>query len=150
LLALLTIAIPSALYPDKYLTAPGVFTLTIDPDRWVKEGTTLPPGLIGEMYMNFGSAGVLLGLIVFGAAFGWMRRVARMRARDPLIITLYSLAVAMMAHYVRGEAVSPTVLLLIFALPTVTALSLVVVRHPAGPMGGNKTAGAAHVEPFPG
>jgi hypothetical protein len=129
LLAMLTIAIPSGLYPEKYLTAPGVFTLSIDPDRWVNEGTTLPPGLIGELYMNFGAVGVLFGLIVFGAAYGWIRRLQRQRDRDPVIVTVYALAVAMMAHYVRGELVSPTVLLLIFVLPTLVMFRLVLSRQ---------------------
>jgi O-antigen polysaccharide polymerase Wzy len=125
LLAMLTIAVPSSWYPDKYLTAPGVFTLSIEPDRWVREGTTLPPGLIGEMYMNFGVIGVFLGLLGFGAAFGWIRRVLKRRGRDPVVVTLYAFAVAMMAHYVRGELVSPTVLLLIFVLPMLVLLGLV-------------------------
>ena len=124
LLAMLTIAVPSSLFPEKYLTAPGVFTLSIEPDRWLREGTTLPPGFIGEMYMNFGTIGVAVGLLGFGAAFGWIRRVVKARGRDPVTVTLYALAVAMMAHYVRGEAVSPTVLLLIFGLPTMVMLAV--------------------------
>jgi hypothetical protein len=124
LLAMLTIAVPSSLFPEKYLTAPGVFTLSIEPDRWLREGTTLPPGFIGEMYMNFGTIGVAVGLLGFGAAFGWIRRVVKERGRDPVTVTLYALAVAMMAHYVRGEVVSPTVLLLIFGLPTVVMLAV--------------------------
>jgi len=124
LLAMLTIAVPSSWYPEKYLTAPGVFTLAIDPDRWIREGTTLPPGLIGEMYMNFGMTGVALGLFGFGAAFGWIRRAVKRRSHDPVIVVLYALAVAMMAHYVRGEFVSPTVLLLIFVLPMIVLLGI--------------------------
>jgi oligosaccharide repeat unit polymerase len=124
LLAMLTIAVPSGWYPEKYLTAPGVFTLAIDPDRWVREGTTLPPGLIGEMYMNFGTTGVVLGLSCFGAVFGWIRRTVKRRGSDPATAVLYALSVAMLAHYIRGELVSPTVLLLIFALPTVLLLAM--------------------------
>jgi hypothetical protein len=122
LLAMLTIAVPASWYPEKYLTAPGVFTLAIDPDRWVREGTTLPPGLIGEMYMNFGTTGVVLGLLCFGAVFGSIRRTVKRRGSDPATAVLYALSVAMLAHYIRGELVSPTVLLLIFALPTIVLL----------------------------
>jgi hypothetical protein len=128
LLAMLTVAIPSAFFPDKYPTAPGVFTMAIDPDRVVREGTTLPPGLIGELYMNFGFSGVLFGLMCFGAVFGWIRGVQRRRGRDPRTVILYALVVAMMAHYVRGELVSPTVLLLIFLLPAAMALRYVLER----------------------
>jgi len=142
LLSMLTIAVPSGLYPDKYLTAPGVFTLSIEPDRWVREGTTLPPGLIGEMYMNFGWTGVFIGLVGFGAAFGWIRRIVKQRGRDPVVVTLYALAVAMMAHYVRGELVSPTVLLLIFALPTLVMLRVVVVRQRRSRVGETAIGGA--------
>jgi len=129
LLALLSLPVPSGLYPDKYLTAPGVFTLAIDADRWLVGGTTLPPGLIGEMYMNFGVAGVLVGLTMFGAALGWVRRLMKERGRDPVIVTQYALIVAMMAHYVRGDLVSPTVLLLIFALPTLVMLRVGLARR---------------------
>jgi hypothetical protein len=122
LLAMLTIAVPASWYPEKYLTAPGVFTLAIDPDRWVREGTTLPPVLIGEMYMNFGTTGVVLGLLCFGAVFGSIRRTVKRRGSDPATAVLYALSVAMLAHYIRGELVSPTVLLLIFALPTIVLL----------------------------
>ena len=47
----------------------------------------------------------------------------------------YALAVAMMAHYVRGEAVSPTVLLLILLLPTILLLKLVVRHRRPAPVG---------------
>ena len=124
LLAMLTIAVPSSWYPEKYLTAPGVFTLAIDPDRWVREGTTLPPGLIGEMYMNFGTIGVVLGLLCFGAGFGLIRRAVKRRGSDPATVVLYTISVAMLAHYIRGELVSPTVLLLIFVLPTIVLLAM--------------------------
>jgi len=134
LLAMLTVAIPSGLYPEKYLTAPGVFTMAINPDRWIRDGTTLPPGLVGELYMNFGPAGVLFGLIGFGAIFGWMRDALKRRGRDPMTVTIYAITVAMMAHYVRGELVSPTVLLLIFVLPTIVALRLVLVSREPRPM----------------
>jgi hypothetical protein len=130
LLAMLTIAVPSSWYPEKYLTAPGVFTLAIDPDRWVREGTTLPPGLIGEMYMNFGTPGVILGLSCFGAVFGLIRRTVKRRGSDPATAVLYALPVAMMAHYIRGEVVSPTVLLLIFVLPTIVLLGVGLAAEP--------------------
>jgi len=142
LLAMLTIAVPSSWYSEKYLTAPGVFTLAIDPDRWVKEGTTLPPGLIGEMYMNFGTTGVVLGLACFGAVFGLIRRTVKRRGSDPATAVLYALSVAMLAHYIRGEVVSPTVLLLIFALPTLLLLAMALAERRPAPAADRTLGGA--------
>jgi hypothetical protein len=150
LLAMLSLPVPSAVYPDKYLTAPGVFTLAIDADRWLVGGTTLPPGLIGEMYMNFGAAGVVFGLTMVGGAFGWMRRLMKERGRDPVIVTLHALVVAMMAHYIRGDLVSPTVLLLIFGLPTLVMLRLGLGRRRRPDTNRNeRVIGRAVAEPAP-
>src|SRR5262249_749527 len=113
-----------------------------DPDRWVKEGTTLPPGLIGEMYMNFGTTGVVLGLACFGAVFGLIRRTVKRRGSDPATAVLYALSVAMLAHYIRGAVFSPTVLLLILALPTLLLLAMALAeRRPT--LADDRTLGGA-------
>jgi hypothetical protein len=51
-----------------------------------------------------------------------IRRAVKRRGSDPATVVLYAISVAMLAHYIRGELVSPTVLLLIFALPTILLL----------------------------
>ncbi|MBP5144240.1 oligosaccharide repeat unit polymerase, partial [Pseudomonas chlororaphis] len=70
LLMIVLILIPSGLFPDKPLTAAGVFTGAFWPDKWLMEGTTLPPGIFGELYMNFGALGVLFGGLFLGLLWG--------------------------------------------------------------------------------
>lgn len=138
-LSLFTMPIPSSLYPSKPLPSTGVLTLALWPDRWFLQGTTMPPGLMGEMYMNFGSAGVFLGMIVFGSMFGYAYSRIRRKNAEPSSIILYALLVAMMAHYIRGEAVSPTVMYAIFSLPTLFALRFVISHMPLCQGKGKKT-----------
>jgi hypothetical protein len=131
LLSMLTSVIPAHFFPGKPLTAPGVLALAMWPDRWLVGGTTMPPGLVGEFYMNFGTVGVPVGTAVFGALFGRLHRRASLRP-TPTTIVAYSLAVAMLVHYLRGEVVSPTVLLLLLLLPSLAALRLITESRPSG------------------
>jgi oligosaccharide repeat unit polymerase len=127
-LAFLTIPIPSSIFPDKYLPSTGIFTIALWPDRWLEGGTTTPPGLIGEMYMNFGPAGVFMGMLIFGSVFGYARAYIYRKNLEPTSVSLYAILVAMIPHYIRGESVAPTVMLAIFALPMFFALRFVIYR----------------------
>lgn len=117
--------IPSSLWPEKPLPAAGIFTLALWPERWLLGGTTIPPTLMGEMYMNFGTLGVFTGMILFGALYHFIyaRSVATTYATMPTI--LYALMLAGIIHYVRGAFPEVTVTLLIFILPTLLALLFV-------------------------
>jgi oligosaccharide repeat unit polymerase len=122
-LALLTAPIPSRIWPNKFWSAPAIFTQHIWPDRFVfAVSSTLPPGLIGEMYMNFGPLFVLLGMLIFGTLFGYFYTIAQTRKTDPRYIILYGLLIAMLPQYIRGDFFTPTILFIIYALPTIVAL----------------------------
>ena len=129
-LATLTMPVPRGLWPDKPLPSTGVFTLAFWPDTWLLNGTTLPPGLFGEFYLNFGWIGVVLGAFLF-ARVG-RRLLARHAAAplDPRRVLLYALFVAMVAHYVRGDF-AVTVALLELLLPTAVMLHFVTRRIPS-------------------
>jgi oligosaccharide repeat unit polymerase len=117
LLSLFTMPVPRVLWPDKLLPAPGVLTMAFWPERLLKEGASMPPGLVGEFCMNFGALGVAAGMLLFGMAYARIEaRVQRMPA-NIVLVTSYALLMAMMLHYLRGEFVSPTVTLLILGLP---------------------------------
>lgn len=114
----LTLPVPSTVWPDKFLTAPGVFTLAFWPDKWLDHGTTLPPGLMGEWFLNFGVAGVLFG----GVVLGWLYESVYQSFIDPAkppaqSLIYYAILVAMLLHYIRGEFTAPTLLLLSVVLP---------------------------------
>jgi hypothetical protein len=128
-LATATMPVPRGLWPDKPLPSTGVFTLAFWPDTWLMNGTTLPPGLFGEFYLNFGWIGVVLGGFFF-ARFG-RRLLARHVAAplDPRRVCLYALFVAMAAHYIRGDF-AVTVALLELLLPTLVLLHFGTRRIP--------------------
>ncbi len=104
-LFLLIVPIPSSIWPGKleFLVSPAVVTLALWPDRWLLEGTTLPTSLMGEMYLNFGIAAVLPGMIAFGGLYKFMYELASM------------------THYIRGDSFG-TVLFVIVGLPSYLAL----------------------------
>lgn len=122
MLSLLTLPIPRGLWAGKPITAPGVVTLAFWPEVYLNDGTSLPPGLFGELFMNFGIFGVVIGVFLLGAGSGLLTAAQRQAPNDPLILTAYALLTAMLPHYVRGEFVSPTALYLILAIPAMAVV----------------------------
>lgn len=117
LLMLVLILIPSGLFPDKPLTAAGVFTGAFWPDKWLMEGTTLPPGIFGELYMNFGVLGVLLGGLFLGFLWGRLYGAVFYNPKSDRALGVYALAVASMLHLFRGELASVALLVASILIP---------------------------------
>jgi hypothetical protein len=117
LLMVVLIWIPSAIFPGKPLTAPGVFTMAFWPAAWIEQGTTLPPGYFGEMYMNFGWFGLIGGGLVAGLAYGWSYRAMRARPDCDLTLGRHALFLSLLLHYFRGEVASVTVLFFTIYVP---------------------------------
>ncbi|SEA62440.1 O-antigen polymerase [Paraburkholderia sartisoli] len=117
LLMVALIWIPSALFPAKPLTAPGIFTLAFWPAAWLEQGTTLPPGYFGEMYMNFGWFGLIGGGLVAGLLYGWSYRAMRSRPDCDLTLGRHALFLSLLLHYFRGEVASVTVLFFTIYVP---------------------------------
>jgi len=140
-LATATMPVPRGLWPDKPLPSTGVFTLAFWPDSWLMNGTTLPPGLFGEFYLNFGWAGVAVGAFLFARVGRWLlaRHVAK--PLDPERVLVYALFVAMCAHYIRGDF-GATVGLLELLLPTLVLLRFCTRRVTVGE--------ALRISPFAG
>jgi hypothetical protein len=113
--------LPSLIFPDKSPTAPGVFTLALWPEKWIDEATTMPPGLFGELYMNFGWSGALIGGFLAGLIYGvFYRRVILKRGDAQLGV--YALFAGVMLHYFRGELASVTVLFISLLVPLIWIL----------------------------
>jgi oligosaccharide repeat unit polymerase len=121
LLSLFTMPVPRWLWPDKPLPAAGVFTMSFWPDKWLEGGTSMPTGLVGELYMNFASLGVAAGMWLFGRVYARAEAQVRLQPRNVRWALCYALLTAMMLHYLRGEFVAPTVTLLILGLPALVA-----------------------------
>ena len=97
------IFIPSSIFENKPLTTPGIYTMAIWPDKWIYEGTTMPPGIFGEAYINFGILGIIVISVLFSRYwFGTYKRHLLMES-DHLQLAKYSLAAATMLHFFRGE-----------------------------------------------
>ncbi len=125
-LTLFTAPIPSSLWPDKPAFSAYDYTMALWPYRWVGEGTSMPPSLIGELYLNFGPWGMGIGMLLFGYLYGVAYRFMRARAHDPFAALWYGVLLGLMLHYVRGEFTAATVLLLLALTPLVMLRFLVI------------------------
>lgn len=76
----------------------------------------MPPGLFGELFMNFGIFGSMVGAAVFGAIYGFVYARA-MRGSRQFDLGLYAIMAGLLLHYFRGELASVTVLLLSMIIP---------------------------------
>jgi oligosaccharide repeat unit polymerase len=131
-LATITMVVPRGLWPGKPLPSTGVFTLAFWPDSWLEFGTTLPPGLFGEFYLNYGWIGVAVGAFLFARLGRTLLARQAAAPRDPKRALVYALFVAMAAHYVRGDF-AVTVALLELLLPTLVLLQFCTRREPLAP-----------------
>lgn len=120
-LALLSAPVPRGLWAGKFEPSPGIYTAALWPEKINVEGTSMPPGFMGELYMNFGTAGIALGMALFGWLYGAVYRWMLSNPRSQEAVLLYGLCAAMMVHYIRGDSYGPSVLLLILLLPTLVA-----------------------------
>lgn len=116
-LAGLLLLVPRSIFPDKPLPSTGVFTEAFWPDAWRSLGTTLPPGVFGEAYMNFGTYGALAMGLLGGFMMGRLRKGLAVNPNCDMALIYYAVAVASMLHFFRGELASVTYLTLSIALP---------------------------------
>lgn len=116
-LALAAAPIPRSIWPGKFPPSTEIFTLHLWPNSWLVGGTTIPPGLLGEAYMNFGTAGVFCIMALAGWLYGYLYLPVRSGDGSMDEYISYAVFAALIIHYVRGESYGPTVLLLIILLP---------------------------------
>jgi oligosaccharide repeat unit polymerase len=117
LLMLVLILLPSVLFPNKPLTAAGIFTGAFWPNMWLLQGTTMPPGIFGEFYMNFGVLGVLVGGLLLGVIWGRLHGAVIYNPKSDRALGIYALTVASMLHLFRGELASVALLMASIWLP---------------------------------
>ncbi len=96
---LLFVPIPRWVWPNKPDNTQRVFARVLDPALGDK-GTTIPPGIVGDLYINFGHAGIL-GMLVFGLFFG------RERYRQFSDIIFLAGSGTWLFHLVRGGFTNP-------------------------------------------
>ncbi len=101
---LLFVPVPRSLWSGKPEDTQRIFARVLDP-KLGRRGTTIPPGVVGDLYINFGRLGVI-GMVAWGFFFG----LERYRRFSDLLF----LAGAgwWLVHIVRGAVTVP----LMFAL----------------------------------
>jgi oligosaccharide repeat unit polymerase len=117
LLMIFVIWVPRLVFPDKPLTAAGEFTLDIWPDKYLTNGTTLPPGLIGEFFLNFSWIGIVLGMFFVGYFYGFVWKKFRDN-RDDFVFSICAIIfTSLLIHFFRGELSAPLLSGIFFILP---------------------------------
>jgi hypothetical protein len=116
---LLFVPIPRAVWPGKPLNTQRIFAGVLNPGFY-RTGVTIPAGIVGDLYINFGTVGVL-GMLVFGAVF------AQEKYRRLTDVLFLSAASMWLFHLCRGGFTNP----IVTALVTWAAAGLCTrfVRH---------------------
>lgn len=105
---LLFVPIPRWAWPGKPENTQRVFARVLDPELG-DTGTTIPAGIIGDLYINFGYVGVF-GMLVFGYFFG------RERYCHFTDILFLAGSGSWMFHFVRGAFTNPIVTMMLIWL----------------------------------
>jgi len=74
------------------------------------------------MYMNFGAAGVFVGMLLSGILIGRAVGYVEQHPNHPRPVLVYALLTATLPHYLRGDFVGGTAMFAIFILPLLFAL----------------------------
>ena len=123
LVALLSSPIPRIIFPTKPLSPAGQFSEVLFPTIFAS-GTSVPPSLIGEFYWNFGLAGVIGGMFLFGKFYRFMYYRFIIERRGTIDVIGYALAASTMYPWLRGETFGPTVSFLLFYIPFIFGVRL--------------------------
>jgi hypothetical protein len=67
------------------------------------DGTSYPTPLPGELYMNFGTPGVLLGMLLFGGGLGVLEAMFRRHPSSTAVFAVYCFSALPTALILRGE-----------------------------------------------
>jgi hypothetical protein len=74
LLDIFVALVPRALWPDKPFELGGSAFVTKYTGIAFGEGTSVATGLLFELYINFGTGAVLIGMFLLGLGFAWLER----------------------------------------------------------------------------
>lgn len=102
---LLFTPIPRSLWPSKPINTERLVGSWIAPDTGVQ---SLPPGVQGDAYINFGLAAPIL-LVIMGCVLAFCER----RSSTETLVLWYGVAPAGVFHLVRGGFTNPIILLIV-------------------------------------
>lgn len=109
--------VPRSIYPDKPLPSTGIFTEAFWPTAWRELGTTLPPGVFGEAYMNFGVFGAVAAGLIAGYVLGRCHVRYKQNPGSDMALIYHAIMIASILHFFRGELASVAYLVFSIVLP---------------------------------
>ncbi len=89
-IAIFVAPIPRTMWPEKPIVRIGPFVAEEIYGRITNSG--IPPGFVGELYLNFGAPGVFLGMALIGALMASLYRKACARPQDWLFQVVYAIS----------------------------------------------------------
>jgi oligosaccharide repeat unit polymerase len=94
--------IPTTFFINKPMfSGAGIYTQELFPAIF-HSGTTIPPGLVGELYMNFSIFGVVLGMFICGLFLGSVFYDMKLK-KSAFLIVFYSFSIISFLYLLRGE-----------------------------------------------
>ena len=125
--------IPRSIWPDKPGIGAGDELRRIFGTYW---GTSVPPGIVGELYLNFGMFGVLVGMLAVGLLLRSIYATLQPRFPNPAFVLIYALlstriGLGMLSASVSGSAIR----MLQEMIPLAVALLLCAGGPPKGTRG---------------
>lgn len=123
LLAALVSPIPRSLYPEKGYGAMAYFTKTFFPHFYYPNNVEVNVSYIGEMYLNFGLLGIIIGMFILALVLGVMYKRFIMN-QSVICFFLYTITIVRVISLIRGDIfnfwvyyiqdIAPIILVLLF------------------------------------
>lgn len=112
--------IPRSVMPSKPLGASGILNKTLWPYAY-DAGYSKSATMIGELYMNFSWAGIILGMALIGIGSSALYRCAG-KARSPGRVLIYLICLVGLVSWTRNDLQAASTDFLFLLLPTLAGL----------------------------
>jgi oligosaccharide repeat unit polymerase len=94
--------IPSSIYPDKEYGAMSYFTKNFFPDFYYPNKVELNTSLVGDLYLNMGILGVIIGIFIFSLILGYFYRKLT-TSSNSIYLIIYSITIVRIISLIRGD-----------------------------------------------
>jgi hypothetical protein len=128
-LAVLTLPVPRALWPEK----PGLVAGRVG-ETFFDMPVGMPPGAVGEAYWNFGVPGVAIAFFLFGIFTRWLADSFQTYAEQPAAIVLYVITLFLLAEP-SGLSLIAWLMMLVPATAFLMAIGAMTLGKSAGARG---------------
>ncbi|HIE6628441.1 O-antigen polymerase [Bacillus luti] len=108
LLAALLSPIPRDIYPEKGHGAMTLFTKTFFPQFYYPNNVEVNVSYVGEMYLNFGLLGIIVGMVILSSILGIMYKKFIVN-RSIIAFFIYSITIVRVISLIRGDVFNFTI-----------------------------------------